>query len=196
MLPSPDYWLQQWLFSQQPYYPSQVPITASLVHTLLCAPAWYSMLISHPNRQLVQFMLRGIGEGFRIGFSRQPSSLESARCNLKGARDHPDVVSDYLSTELSPWLNCTFSPAAVSQVHISRFGEIPKGHTGRWRLIVDLSHPLGHSMNDGIPKHLCSLKYVTIDEAIKGIIQLGQGTLLAKIDIQSAFRSTQQIGTC
>jgi len=44
---------------------------------------------------------------------------------------------------------------------------------------------MGQSVNDGLPKHLCSLKYVTIDEAIKGIIQLA---LLAKIDIKSAFR--------
>ena len=65
---------------------------------------------------------------------------------------------------------------------------IPKGHTGKWRLIVDLSHPRGHSVNDGIPKSLCSLKYVTIDEAIQGILQLGRGALLAKIDIKSAFR--------
>ena len=48
--------------------------------------------------------------------------------------------------------------------------------------------PGGYSVNDGIPKSLCSLKYVTIDEVIKGIIQLGRGTLLAKIDIKSAFR--------
>ena len=49
---------------------------------------------------------------------------------------------------------------------------------------MDLSHPKGHSVNDGILPHLCSLQYVTIDEAIKGITQLGQGTLLAKIDVK------------
>ena len=53
---------------------------------------------------------------------------------------------------------------------------------------MDLSHPKGQCVNDGIPEHLCSLKYVTINEAIKGIVQLGRGTLLAKIDIKSAFR--------
>ena len=37
------------------------------------------------------------------------------------------------------------------------------------------------------PKNLCSLTYITIDSAIQGIMQLGQGTLLAKIDIKSAF---------
>ena len=81
-----------------------------------------------------------------------------------------------------------FSPQAIPHVHISRFGVIPKGHTGKWRLIVDLSHPKDHSINDGISKPLCSLQYVTIDDAIKEFIQLGRGALLAKIDIKSAFR--------
>ena len=55
-------------------------------------------------------------------------------------------------------------------------------------MIVDLSHPPGFSVNDGIPKHLRSLQYVTIDDAIHQVIKLGPGTLLAKADIKSAFR--------
>ena len=49
-------------------------------------------------------------------------------------------------------------------------------------LLVDLSHPKDHSANNGISKPLCSLKYVTIDDAIKEIIRLGRGALLAKIN--------------
>ena len=66
---------------------------------------------------------------------------------------------------------------------------IPKKHQpGKWRLIVDLSHPSGHSVNDGIPKPLCSLSYITVDTAIAEILKLGTGTLLAKVDVKSAFR--------
>ena len=54
-------------------------------------------------------------------------------------------------------------------------------------LITDLSYPSGHSINDGIPSALCSLSYVTIDDAILKILQSGKGTILAKIDIKSAF---------
>ena len=39
-------------------------------------------------------------------------------------------------------------------------------HLQQWRLIIDLSHPAGHSVNDGIPKNLCSLSYVMLDTAI------------------------------
>ena len=43
-------------------------------------------------------------------------------------------------------------------------------------------------MNDGIVKELCSLKYVLVDEAMREVLVLGQGTQLAKFDIESAYR--------
>ena len=52
---------------------------------------------------------------------------------------------------------------------------------------LDLSFPKGKSVNDGIPEDLCSLYYITIDDAIQHIIKLGRGTLLAKVDTKSAF---------
>ena len=74
-------------------------------------------------------------------------------------------------------------------VHINRFRVIPKNNQpDKWRLITDLSYPSGSSVNDGIPSELCSLTYVTIDDAILNILQSGRHTLLAKIDIKSAFR--------
>ena len=53
---------------------------------------------------------------------------------------------------------------------------------------MDLSYPKGNSINDGIPKAPCSLKYITVDHAIQHIVTMGSGALLAKIDVQSAFR--------
>ena len=94
------------------------------------------------------------------------------------------------STELSQHhIAGPFDYAAVPKAHISRFGVIPKGHQlDKWRLIVDLSHSTELSVNEGIPKHLCSLSYITIDTAIRQILTFGLGTLLARINIKSAFR--------
>ena len=161
-----DQWLQQWPPSVPVTYPYIVPLTANMVHTPLCPSVWY-----YPNKHLVHFMLQGICNGFRIGFTNAPSALKAARFNSEGAQEHPEVVSDYLLAEISLGrIAGPFPPQAVPQVHISRFGVIPKGQTGKWRLIVDLSHPKGHSVNDGISKPLCSLKYITIDDAIKEIV--------------------------
>ena len=68
-------------------------------------------------------------------------------------------------------------------------GVIPKGHTpGRWRVITDLSHPPGFSVNDGIDPSLCSLAYVSVDTIAGVVAVLGRGSLLAKVDIESAYR--------
>lgn len=75
----------------------------------------------------------------------------------------------------------------MPSIQVSRFGVIPKaGQLGQWRLILDLSSPNGHSVNNGIPKELYSLKYATVDQAVRKILQLGRGSNLAKIDIQQA----------
>ena len=105
---------------------SHVPLTANMVHTPLCPSAWYSMLQCHPNKHLVHFMLQGISNGFRIGLNNVPSALKVARFNLEGAQEHPEVVSNYLLTEISLGrIACPFPPQAIPQVHTSRFGVIP-----------------------------------------------------------------------
>ena len=138
---------------------------------------------------MVYFVLNGISEGFRVGFAYRDSVLVPAKQNLQGAITHPEVVEDY-QTELSLGrLVGPFRPSLMPNVHISRFGVIPKNHQEtKWRLIVDISFPAGQSVNDGIPKELCSLNYITIDNAISYIVRLGPGTHLAKIDIKSASR--------
>ncbi len=72
-------------------------------------------------------------------------------------------------------------------VHTSRFGVIPK-NAGGWRLILDLSSPEGASVNDGIAEDLCSLSYVSIEDAAREIAAYGPGCLLSKVDIKQAYR--------
>ncbi|KAK3090799.1 hypothetical protein FSP39_014735 [Pinctada imbricata] len=55
-------------------------------------------------------------------------------------------------------------------------------------MIHHLSFPEGQSINDGIPKELCTVQYQSIDDAIQYIKHLGKGTLLAKTDIAEAFK--------
>ncbi len=73
---------------------------------------------------------------------------------------------------------------------VSRFGVIPKrGQTNKWRLILDLSYPPGSSVNDGISLEMSSLYYVSVDTAVRQILELGRGALLAKMDIDHAYRN-------
>ncbi len=109
-------------------------------------------------------MLNGISEGFRIGFDCTRSDLVSKGSNMVSAREHPEVVEKYLAEEKSMGRIGVLPPFS-SGYQTSLFGVIPKkSKPGKWRLIVDLSSPSGHSVNDGIEKELCSLSYVSVDQ--------------------------------
>lgn len=78
---------------------------------------------------------------------------------------------------------------SAPRVHISPMGLVPKPHQpDRFRLIVDLSHPSGRSVNDGINRELCSLRYSSVDDAVSIVRELGKRTMLAKLDLKDAYR--------
>jgi hypothetical protein len=52
----------------------------------------------------------------------------------------------------------------------------------------DLSFPPDRSVNDGIDPEFCSLSYTTVDHVADVAVRLGVGALLAKADIESAYR--------
>ena len=53
---------------------------------------------------------------------------------------------------------------------MSPVGLVPKSEPNQWRLIVDLSYPHGHSINDGIPNELASVSYASVDDAVQLIL--------------------------
>ena len=169
---------------------AQISPLLAAVSTPLVVESWARSLSHHPDRSFARYICTGLRFGFWIGF-REVVSLKSAPVNMGSAREHPAVVSEYLANELAlgRFLGPFDRSAPLPLVHVSRFGVIPKGHTtGKWRLITDLSFPRGHSVNDGIDPTLCSLTYSTVDDVADLIATLGQGTLLAKVDIESAYR--------
>ena len=113
--------------------------------------------------------------------------------NIPSAYQHPDIIDEYIRKELEAgnFVGPLSSPHLSNgqSIQVSRIGIIPKGHnTGKWRLITDLSFPAGSSVNDGIASQHCSLEYVTVDKVAALAMSLGEGALLAKIDIKSAYR--------
>ena len=54
---------------------------------------------------------------------------------------------------------------------------------------MDLSLPEGYSVNDAISKEDCSFHYTSVDWVVAHITQLGSGTLLAKMEIEQAYRN-------
>ena len=152
-------------------------------------------LATHSNQEFMQFFLKGLVQGFRIGFNNFINSLCSARKTLHGSTLHPEVANKYLKEGLA--LNRVYGPSkksVCSTVQITRFSVIPKSHQhNKWCLIIDLSHAQGDSVNDNIPKTLCSSSYITVDDAIGKIVEFGPYTLLAKKGVPSGcYLFTQQ----
>ena len=142
----------------------------------------------HPDQDFSSFILRGLLEGFHIGYTSQTRPLRTATRNHPSSLANPQAVSAYIRSEatagrmVGPLIN-------TEGVHCSPIGLVPKGRgTGAWRMIVDLSYPNGMSVNDGIAPSLCSLTYSSVDDAIQFITKLGRGALLVKIDIKNAYR--------
>ena len=151
--------------------------------------AWQDGLRDHPDAEYRQYIVNGIEQGFHVGFDYM-LQLRSARHNLPSATEHPEVVDRYVADEMAEGrILGPFAGGAIPGLHTNRLGVIPKGHTpGKWRLITDLSHPAGGSVNEGIQAQLCSLHYTSVDKVARAAQSIGQGTLLAKLDIKATYR--------
>ena len=167
----------------------KLPVEFCTVTTPLKVKAWEWHLRALPDRDCANYLLKGLREGFRIGFDYQRGGCKSAKSNMLSARQNPHVVDEYLQVERAKGRILGPVDAAMHALQVNRFGVIPKGHnSGKWRFIVDLSHPEGASVNDGIDPSLCSLSYTSVDWAAKLVIAAGKGSLLAKVDLENAYR--------
>ena len=54
---------------------------------------------------------------------------------------------------------------------------------------MDLSSPGGLSVNDGIDPDDFSMQYITVDQIIRMISSYGLGALMAKFDVEAAYRN-------
>ena len=120
------------------------------INTPLRWQAWEAALRNHQDQPFANYLVSGLRDGFRIGFG-YPRPCRSSSINMHSVREHAQIVSDYLSNECAE--GGILGPLTLpwsEEIHISRFGIIPKGSSGKWRLILDLSSPEGASVNDGI----------------------------------------------
>ena len=148
--------------------PSLLPQEACIIQTPLKLEAWQELLGEHPDKWFADYILQGIEQGFRIGFHGSQDNLRSK--NMVSAREHPVVVAKYLGDEVCQKRVALMGPlekAGELGIHCSPFGVIPKKiKINKWRLILDLSSPEGHSVNDGVQRDLASLSYMSMDDVV------------------------------
>ena len=156
-------------------------------HTPVFVDILEQELVGHPSPDFVSYLLSGLREGFDIGYYG-PEGGRISR-NLLSAEQNPDLVDKYLQEEVKAGRICgPFDKPPLSNFQCQPIGIVPKKCPGKFRTIMDLSYPAGTSINDFINKEEFSLKYVTVDTAIRFIMELGRGCHISKVDIAQAFR--------
>ena len=130
-------------------------------------------------------------DGFLRGFSLDyVGHHETSFCNnLLSAIQNPSAVNEKLSKELKfGRIAGPFSEKPFSSLRLLPLGLIPKKAPGEFRLIHHLSFPYGTSVNSHIPTEASSVRYASIDDAIRIIRRTGRGCALEKTDVKNAFR--------
>jgi hypothetical protein len=139
------------------------------------------------NKDLAAAVLSGFQHGFILPSSK--SHQTSIPRNHDSALEHSAKVKQQLELEsrlgriAGPFLDRPF-PNFIS----SPLGLVPKKSPGQFRIIHNLSFPRGDSVNSNIPPGSTSVSYELLDYAISIIQSVGHNCLIAKADIESAFR--------
>ena len=103
---------------------------------------WVELDEALNHQQFRAYVVSGLRQGFRVGFDYAHSGCQRASSNMHSAREHAQVIREYLAVECSEGrVVGPLNPPWSQSIQISRFGVIPKGSTGKWRLILDLSSP-------------------------------------------------------
>ena len=151
---------------------------------------WDEALAEHPDQSFARYVRTGIRDGFHIGADRAKLSLLPGPGNFQSVYSHTHLVQAHIAKEVAEGRLLGPIPEHLAPLcHTSPIGLIPKPHQpGKWRLIVDLSTPPGHSVNDAIAPEVSRMRYTSVLDAADMIRNLGPGTLMAKMDLQNAYR--------
>ena len=143
-------------------------------------------LETHPDRNLVNYLVNGLSTGFDIGFDALHTATRPN--NLMFATEHKEAVTTALMKEVPRGHTAgSFDTLPWPYLHCSPLDSCEKRDNTR-RLIIDLSQPRGQSINEGIDKDQYSVQYTHFDEATKLVRLTGKNCLMSKVGIQHAFR--------
>ena len=110
--------------------------------------------------------------------------------NWNSTRDfESDVLSSIKNDILLGRKSGPYNSIPCPDFRSSPLGAFAKKRTGKVRVIHDLSWPPGGSVNEYIPADLCSVNYISIDDAVREVKLRGKGALMSKLDLQDAYNA-------
>ena len=166
------------------YLGLQIPVPSKLN-----AEKWTDYLTGYWDWQLPLL----VKYGFPIDFDRHNEVCHTLG-NHNSADQFPEHVSHYLQEEKQYGaIVGPFQAPPIPNLHVSPFMTRDKSSSEHRRVIIDLSWPIGQSVNAGVPaeKYLGTefvLTYPSIDNITDQVLKLDKGCHIFKIDISRTFR--------
>ena len=151
---------------------------------------WHHLLSDFSDNVICEFL----EFGWPINYT-SPTPPTPVSHNHPSAFNHPDDVRQFIAKEVQ--LQATAGPFSVNPFSFnfmtSPLLTVPKKDSTSRRIVMDLSFPLGTSINDGIPKDTFlddpfKLHLPGIDSFLALIQKFGKGCLLFKKDLCRAYR--------
>ena len=142
------------------------------------------------DSQKTEFLYDGFKKGFSLQYSGKLRKVQRTAPNLKlRVGTHTELWNKVMKeVELGRYAG-PFDKPPFDYFVQSPIGLVPKDKGLKTRLIFHLSYPkTGDSVNSGIPKEVCKVKYPDFEEAVKLCVQEGVNCSVAKSDMSSVFR--------
>jgi hypothetical protein len=133
------------------------------------------------------FLVNGFKHGFRINYNGPRTSNYAE--NHGSATKNQFAVAELIQREVSLGrIAGPFQKPPFTNLTISPLGLVPKKEPDTFRLIHDLSFPRGNAVNDHILPEDSTVQYENLDQVIHLVKRCGRESLIAKCDIEEAFR--------
>ena len=106
--------------------------------TPISLPALLPAMHCHPNQAFSAYIFEGLSQGFRVGFDRRHPLLCRPR-NHPSTDQCPLAVSSRITSDVQQgYLVGPVPEDLLPLVHVSPIGLVPKPHSDKFRMIVDL----------------------------------------------------------
>ena len=178
-----------WPSSSTPEKTQQILNHFNLPHTPLNHDWWHHHLQDHPDQLLVAQVLRGIREGFPIGYTGprdtfHPTTRAHHSPNLSQLKT--EIVSEVdQGRMLGPFQSL---PQPLFYFYRANPSFLVPKTNAKWRRIDNMSYPPGLSVNDAISKEDFPVDYVTTTDMMQHMASVPPGTLMSSRDICDGYR--------
>ena len=132
--------------------------------------------------------MRYLDEGVPILY--EGPDYERVCPNWRSVETFRDAVQKTIVEDVALGRKSGPSPYPPLQNFVSSpLGAFAKKRTGKVRVIHDLSWPPDCSVNSHIDPVLCSVAYISVDNAVSALKLRGTGALMSKVDLRDAYKN-------